>query len=255
MAKKNGSSGRFVWHELSTSDPKRAIAFYGELFGWKARDVKMGASGEYTLLSNGTTDVAGITELSKGQSAPMWLGYTTTSDADATAEKAKNLGAKVVVPPTDIPNIGRFTILVDPQGAVIAPMKVTEEAPEVEGNPALGTFCWDELVTNDPKGSVSFHTALFGLTANAMDMGPAGTYHVLHEGERRRAGVLKAPKPGIATQWLAYVVVDDVDASAQRAVKLGGKVMGEPADIPNIGRYAVITDPSGAAIALFKGDM
>jgi predicted enzyme related to lactoylglutathione lyase len=253
MAKnKNGHThGRFVWHELTTPDPKRAVGFYGELFAWKSREVDMGPAGTYTVLTAGETDVGGIATPQPGQPA-HWLGYCTVEDPDATAKKARELGATVAVPPTDIPDIGRFTLLVDPQGAAIAPIRMVEEAPEGDDKPALGTFCWDELHTHDPSASLAFHTKLFGWKPNAMDMGPAGTYQVLEDGDKQRGGLMKKPMAEAPTMWLAYVVVDDVDRSAARAEKLGGKVLAPASDIPNIGRYAVVADPTGGVIALYK---
>ena len=244
------TTGRFIWHELVTGDVQRALGFYGELFGWRSREMDMGPGGTYTLLSIGDKDVGGIAPPATGQ-PPHWLGYVTSEDVDATAKSAKALGATIVVPPTDIPNVGRFALLIDPQGAAIAPMRSLDEAPEVE-RPATGTFCWDELLSTDQAGSVAFHTKLFGYETKAMDMGPMGTYQVLTKGEKQRGGIMQAP-PGVPTHWLAYVVVDDVDASAARVARLGGKVVAPAADIPGIGRFSVIQDPTGATVALFKG--
>lgn len=251
MTTKTATTGRIFWHELVTGDVQRAVGFYGELFGWRSRAMDMGPGGTYTLLSIGDVDVGGIAPANPGQTHPHWLGYISTPDVDATAKLAKSLGATIAVPPTDIPNIGRFTLLLDPQGAPIAPMTALEEKAEVD-KPAVGTFCWDELLSSDQDASVAFHTKLFGFQTKAMDMGPMGTYQVLAQGEKQRGGVMKAP-PGVPTHWLAYVVVDDVDASAARAKKLGARIVAEASDIPGIGRFAVITDPTGASVALFKG--
>ena len=139
-----------------------------------------------------------------------------------------------------------------PQGAVIAPYRAKEESAELE-TPPVGTFCWDELVTTAPDAAVAFYSDVFGWTSASMDMGPAGTYHILKRDGRDAAGVLKSPMPEAPPAWLAYVAVDDVDASARRAERLKAKVMAQPIDIPNVGRFAVLLDPTGAAIAVFKG--
>ena len=253
MTTKTQTTGRFIWHELVTADVQRALGFYGELFGWRSREMDMGPGGKYTLLSVGDRDVGGIAPAAKGPTHAHWLGYITTQDVDATAKQAKALGANVVVPPTDIPNVGRFTLLIDPQGAPIAPMRSLDEAAEVE-KPALGTFCWDELLSTDQDASVAFHTKLFGHTTKSMDMGPMGTYQVLVQGDKQRGGIMKAPM-GAPTHWLSYVVVEEVDAAATRAAKLGAKLVLGGTDIPGIGRFAVINDPTGATVALFKGSM
>lgn len=241
--------GRFCWHELATSEPKKALGFYGELLGWKSREMDMGPAGAYTIVSAGDKDVGGITRAS---GAPSWLPYCTVADVDATLKLAKNLGATIEAPAVDVPGVGRYATIQDAQGARIAPIKMLEEAPEGAGAPPRGTFCWTELLSTDPAASVKVYQELFGWKAQGKDMGPMGTYHVMLRGEQMAAGIMKTPVPGKAA-WLSYVVVDEVDGATKRAAKLGGQVMMEPADIPEIGRFSVVTDPQGAAIALFTG--
>ena len=248
---KAAPTGRFVWHDLMTSDKKAAIAFYTELFGWKTRDVDMGPAGPYTMIKAGDTDIGGIVSFDK--MASHWLGYCSVKDVDAAAKRADALGGKVVAQPSDIPNVGRFAVIGDPQGAYLSPFKGTQDSPEPEGKPALGTFCWNELVTSDPAAALSFYKDIFGWTHEEMSMGPMGTYNVLKRGDKQAAGIMKQPMPEAPTAWVHYVAVDDVDKSAKRAEALKGKILAPPTDIPNIGRFAIAQDPTGAVIALFKG--
>lgn len=250
MTTKTNTQGRFIWHELVTNDVQRALGFYGELLGWRSREMDMGPGGKYTLLSIGDRDVGGIAPANK-DAPPHWLGYVTATDVDATTNDAKANGATVIVPPMDIPNVGRFSLLKDPQGGVFAPMRSADERAEAE-KPELGSFCWDELLTTDQPGSVAFYTKVFGYGTKSMDMGPMGTYQVLERDGKQRGGIMKSPMGG-PTAWLSYVVVEDVDASAARAAKLGAKPIVPASDIPGIGRFAVIADPTGATVALFKG--
>ena len=87
-------------------------------------------------------------------------------------------------------------------------------------------------------------------------MGPMGTYRILKSGDRQRGGITGfAPGAPKHSAWLEYIAVKDVDGSTRNARELGAKVLMEPMDIPNIGRFSVLADPTGAVIALFKGNM
>jgi predicted enzyme related to lactoylglutathione lyase len=212
--------------------------------------------GKYTVLKSGDLDVGGIAAPPPGAKVPpSWLAYCSALDVDAAAAKATKLGGKVMAQPMDIPNVGRFAVVIDPQGAAIAPFKQAEERAELEGAPPVGSFCWDELITSDPAAALTFYREVFGFTADARDMGPMGTYHVLKRGERQAAGIMKSPMPGQPPAWLGYVAVNDVDERAKKAAQLKGKLIVPPSDIPGIGRFAVVADVQGAAIALFKGAM
>ncbi len=254
MTQGTPTSGRFVWHDLMTTDIKASVAFYTELFGWKTKDVDMGPMGTYTMLKAGDRDIGGMMPLDPKHGVPThWIGYCTVNDVDAAAKRAEKLGGKIGVPGTDIPNVGRFAVIADPQGAHISPFKGTQPAPEPEGPPPVGSFCWNELVTSDPAAAVAFYKEIFGWTSEAMEMGPMGTYHLFKRGGKDAAGVMKQPMPGAPTAWIHYVAVVSVDASTQRAESLKAKVLAPPMDIPNIGRFAVIADPVGAVVALFQG--
>ena len=113
--------GAFSWNELMTTDVGAAKEFYTKLFGWAAEDMPMEGM-TYTVLKAGSEEVGGIMAIPPQAEGtpPHWGTYVTVDDVDATAKLAQELGAKTIVPPTDIPNVGRFFVLQDPQGAVIA---------------------------------------------------------------------------------------------------------------------------------------
>jgi predicted enzyme related to lactoylglutathione lyase len=247
------TSGRFVWHDLMTTDVKSALAFYGELFGWKTTEMDMGPGGKYLMIKAGDRDIGGIVELDAKHGIPShWIGYCAVADVDGAARRAAELGGKIAVPATDIPEVGRFAVIEDPQGGHVSPFKGTTATPEHDGPPPAGAFCWDELLTSDPGAALAFYREIFGWGVEDKDMGPMGTYHVLKRGEAMAAGIMAQPMPGAPTAWLAYVAVDDVDASAKRAERLRGKIVSPPTDIPGIGRFSVIQDPTGAFVSLFK---
>jgi len=117
--------GAFCWNELYTTDPRKAADFYSGLFGW-TKDPRHMDFGEYVIFKNGNAQIGGMMQLAKewGPIPPYWLVYFAVDDCDRTVEKAKGAGAKVMMPPRDIENVGRFAILTDPQGAGFAVIKL-----------------------------------------------------------------------------------------------------------------------------------
>ena len=120
--------GAFSWNELMTSDVASAKAFYGELFGWKMRDEQMPEL-TYTLLKIGDQEVGGMMAIPANvQGAPpAWGTYVTVDDVDRQVIRAEQLGGKVILPPRDIPNVGRFTVISDPQGAMLTMITYTDQ--------------------------------------------------------------------------------------------------------------------------------
>jgi uncharacterized protein len=113
--------GSFSWNELLTTDPKGAEAFYSQLFGWTTQEWPM-KDFTYTIVKAGDTDVGGIMPIPSDAQGmpPTWGAYVTVDDVDAAAALSEKLGGKICVPPTDIPTVGRFTVIQDPQGAMIS---------------------------------------------------------------------------------------------------------------------------------------
>lgn len=119
--------GAFCWNELLTNDKARAAEFYEKLFKWTT-EAHGGGHGEYTEFFNNGRPAGGMMEIQPewGQVPPHWGVYFAVSDCDKTAEHAKSLGASIIAPPTDIPNVGRFSVIRDPQGAVFSVIKLNQ---------------------------------------------------------------------------------------------------------------------------------
>ncbi|USD39051.1 MULTISPECIES: VOC family protein [Ferrimonas] len=111
--------GAVSWHELTTSDPGDAVRFYGQLFGWQFKAMEMG-QGTYHVIEVDGQGIGGIMAAADVQMPTAWTGYVTVSDVDEVAANVAKLGGELVYGPEDIPNIGRFCWLKDPQGAMIA---------------------------------------------------------------------------------------------------------------------------------------
>lgn len=113
-----------------------------------------------------------------------------------------------------------------------------------------GTFAWNELITDDIEACGRFYAELFGWTLKDLT-GPMGTYVVFVQDGRQVAGMMKPPDDeDVSTGWYAYVAVDDVDRVAARIAGLGGKILREPFDIPDVGRTCVLVDPCGATLMI-----
>ncbi|HNY65151.1 MAG TPA: VOC family protein [Deltaproteobacteria bacterium] len=112
--------GAFSWSELMTTDIEGAKAFYAKLFGWETEDMPMPGM-TYTVIKAGGREIGGMMSMPKDATGmpSMWVTYVTVDDVDKTAQDAEGLGAKVLMPPTDIPDVGRFCVIQDPQGAMI----------------------------------------------------------------------------------------------------------------------------------------
>lgn len=113
--------GSMCWNELSTTDASSAGYFFSELLGWSRDERRLGPT-LYTVFEHGDASVGGMIEIGPdwGPVPPHWLVYFAVADCDASAERARGLGATVKVPPSDIPGVGRFSMLADPQGAGFA---------------------------------------------------------------------------------------------------------------------------------------
>jgi len=113
--------GAFSWNELMTTDIKAAKSFYSELFGWTLEDMATDKM-DYTMAKAAGTEMAGMMAMppEAGEMPSMWGAYVTVDDVDASAEQVVTLGGKVLMPPQDIPKVGRFCVICDPQGAAIS---------------------------------------------------------------------------------------------------------------------------------------
>lgn len=124
-------------------------------------------------------------------------------------------------------------------------------SPESGEDKTPGIFSWTELLTQNPEESIKFYTEMFGWTMETAEM-PGGTYYMFMAGSRPVGGMVKPPVAEVPTQWNSYVTVEDLDASVAKAAELGATICMPPTDIPGRGRFAALSDPQGAAIALWE---
>jgi predicted enzyme related to lactoylglutathione lyase len=112
-------------------------------------------------------------------------------------------------------------------------------------------FCHVELNTTDLKKAETFYSHLFEWKLEPFPMG-ADTYHVIKVGEGTGGGMMKHPVPGAPSTWLAYVLVSDVKASTAKAKSLGATILKDVSEVPDMGWFSIITDPTGAALGMWQ---
>jgi predicted enzyme related to lactoylglutathione lyase len=248
------SHGRFVWYELMTTDVAAAKAFYAKVVGWGVVDVSMPGMA-YALFTAGKTSVSGILGLAedarKMGAKPRWLGYVGVNDVDASAKRAKQLGGTVHVPPTDIPNISRFSIVADPQMATLALFKGQQPVQQQPaGVSETGRMSWHELIAADWEKAFAFYADLFGWQKADADVGPMGTYQVFSVEGQAIGGMFTKPPVVPIPFWLYYFSVDDIDAATERVLAGGGQILEGPLEVPGGSWITRCMDPQGAMFAL-----
>ena len=113
-------------------------------------------------------------------------------------------------------------------------------------------FVHVELNTTDVDKAKEFYSKLFDWKLEDMAMGPSGTYAIIKVGDGTGGGLLKNPMPGVPSFWLAYVLVDDIGAATKKAEALGAKIVRNSLEVPDMGWFSIIADPTGAALGLWQ---
>ena len=246
--------GRFVWYELATTDMAAAKAFYAGVMGWVTRDVPA-AGGAYTLFTTGGTPVSGLMalpeEAQQSGLRPSWLGYVGVDDVDAAAERIEALGGAVHVPPTEIPNISRFCVAVDPQQATFALLKWLdagqERATELVTPGGVG---WHELLAADWEKAWAFYRELLGWKKAEVDSSAMGTYQLFSAGGETIGGMFTKPPTAPLPFWLYYFKIADIDVAMKRVKAGGGAILCSPIEVPGDRWIVQCTDPQRAMFAL-----
>ena len=243
--------GTFVWYELLTADVKKAIDFYGNVIGWGTQP--FGES--YNMWTAGKTPIGGVMGIDDAQmhagTKPHWWAHVLADDVDALTKKAASLGAKVTVQPTDIPTVGRFSVINDPQGAEIALFTPLESSMSRPETPTDGFMSWHELMTDDQEAAFRFYSQLFGWQKTDAVQSPMGVYQMYGKNGQTYGGIGGRPKDyPYGPHWLYYTKVADLDAALERVKKKGGEVMHGPMEVPGGSRVAQCKDPQGALFAL-----
>lgn len=245
------TAGTPCWVDLSTTDPDGARTFYAELFGW---DLQVGPpeTGHYTMARKNGRPAAAI----NGMPAPdaqhtAWMTYLATDDLDATWAAAMAAGATQVMAPDDVMTFGRMAFAVDPAGAVFGIWQAGDHTGFQVANEA-STVSWNELMTRDYEGAMSFYGMVFGHKYDVVDMPPEFQYSTFNVGADMVGGIGTFPAEvptDVPSSWKVYFDTDDADQTIAAVTRLGGSVRQPAMDTP-YGRLAQVSDPQGAEFSI-----
>jgi hypothetical protein len=241
-----------AWVDLSTSDPSGARDFYAKVFGWKVEVSPDPQYGGYAMATIGGKDVAGIGPKQSPEGPSAWMVYIGTKDADELGKKVQAAGGNVIAPAFDVGDQGKMAVYQDPSGAFISAWQPTQMGGFQSG--AANTFGWAELSSRDLGKAIPFYKKVFGWGEKKSEMGQGGEYTEFLSGGESIAGAMDM-NPMVPAEmpsyWLVYFNVDDVDKAFQKAKGAGAQEMMAPQDFPG-GRFAIISDPQGAAFGLLQ---
>ena len=246
-------AGKFVWHDLMTDDVAAARRFYGELFGWSFESTTGPNGGDYTLITSDSQLIGGMVQLADpvGEDYSRWLGFLSVPDVDEAVAFAQSKGGSTVAGPLDLPNIGRAAAILDPQGAVVGLLRSRIGDPVDQDIDQAGRVVWNELLAEDDLKAADFYSIVSGVQVKLAERGE-GRYVYLRAQDRDRAGIMLRPADDIEPLWLTHFAVEDPAAAARRVSELGGTVLLEPSSELRDGSLAVVTDPTGAILALHR---
>lgn len=241
--------GKPVWYELTTTDFEAARSFYSKVLGWSVADSGM-AGFDYQIASADDAMVAGMMKPPHPEVPPNWGIYFAVDDCDATAKAAEASGGRICAGPTDIPQVGRFAALSDPQGAMFCILKGEGADSQAFDQSKMGHGNWHELMSPDPKAGLSFYSDLFGWKAStSMDMGAMGTYQMFSHDGKDIGGMMGQGNSPVPC-WLPYFGANGVGAAIERIRSAGGSIVHGPMEVPGGAWIVVAQDPQGAHFAI-----
>lgn len=256
----NHTQGVFCWSELCTQNWAAAKAFYTQLFDWQSDDQPITEGMYYTMLQKQGDDIAAMYQMPAEQAQEQvpshWLNYIAVDDVDSMAEKARALGAEIIAGPHDVMDAGRMVMICEPGGALFALWQGKEHKGCQRLN-ELNTPYWYELATRNSRESRDFYCQLLGWESEVKPM-ESMDYVLFKVNGKPIAGMLEMTDEwpsDIPAHWMIYFAVDDCDNCITKAQQLGGEICVPATDIPDVGRFSVITDPQGAVFSILKSAM
>lgn len=247
-------AANFFWYELMTSDVDAAARFYPAVVGWTTQEFP-GSDMRYVVVNANGVGVGGLMTIPPSAAAmgagPAWLGYIHAKDVDKQTASLTAAGGQVHRQPEDIPGVGRFSVVADPQGATF--MLLQPNGPDqAELDPMTpGHVGWCELMATDWRRAFDFYSGQFGWTkGEAVDMGDMGTYQTFMQTELQGGGMMNRPPHMPMPFWGFYFAVEGIDAAAGRCTEHGGSITFGPMQVPG-GQWVVnCMDPQGAHFSM-----
>lgn len=244
------AQGTPCYIELYAGDLPAATRFYADLFGW-TYDAPPSHQEVYASARVQGDRVGGLSAMppERAGEPSVWELYLAVDDVDAATAKVEPAGGTVALAPTDVMTLGRMSTVVDPTGARVSLWQAGDIIGTERANEP-GTPCWSELLTSDLDAAAAFYADVLGVGWDQQSFG-SEPYWLLQAGGRPVAGAMRPSQP-MPSQWMAYLNVEDVDATLARAEELGAKQVIPPFDVEGIGRIGVLADPQGAMFAVMK---
>jgi predicted enzyme related to lactoylglutathione lyase len=252
---KSHQPGSFCWADLATNDTDGAKTFYSSLFGWDAVDTPTDVGVPYTMLLKGGKPVCALYAMAPSQTGlpPHWQSYVSVEDVDTAAAAFPTHGGSVLMPPMDIMESGRMSMVQDPTGAVLGLWQAKQHlGAELWNQP--GAICWNELLTRDMGQAERFFADQFGWTIKTSQSVMEGKYCIFVNAGQEVGGMMQIePEWGpMPSNWTIYFGVDDCDGTIAEAERRGGKLLFPPMEIENVGRFAYLQDSFGAVFAVIQ---
>ena len=248
-------TGAFSWVDLTAHDMNAAKKWYGDLFGWTAVDQDTQGGPPYAMFQSGGRNVGGLGQCSDEMKAqgvpPMWNSYVLVDNAQETEGKVREFGGKVTVPTMKVMDAGSLAFFQDPGGASFAVWQPDKHKGAGLYNRPV-SLGWNELLTRDVSKVKDFYGKVFGWEFSEMDMGPMKYTMVKNQG-RDNGGFLPMDEKmqGIPSHWMIYFVVENCDATVEKATSTGGSVRVPAVDAPP-GRFAGLADAQGAGFSVIQ---
>lgn len=250
------AEGTPCWADATLPDVTAGKRFYGELFDWTFRDGRR--AGEFTVLAlREGKAVAALAPGGDGRMPTVWNIYVATPDASASCAAVREAGGRVITEPVAVGGLGTVALVADPAGAVLGLWQAGKHIGfELKGRP--GSYAWTEVHTRDKERVERFYEDVFGYGAQQAGFTDGTDFTVWSlagrpPGPEHAVGGLQvmaeSVPDGTPSHFLVYFAVADCDEAAETAVRLGGRILEEPADTP-YGRHAVLVDDQGAHFAV-----
>ncbi len=256
------SASSFIWYELITPDPVAAGAFYNAAIGVTFAEPHPGSPVDYRMIQRDDGgSLGGVlrldAEMAGAGMTPRWMPYLYVENVDAAAAAITAEGGATFLPPADIPNVGRFAMLADPQGVPIYIMKPISPADRPDAtsdvfDPEKAQHVrWNELASPDQAGSLAFYARHFGFEFNEkMAMGDFGDYAFIDQNGQRLGAIMQRFNPEQPARWLQYFGVPSLLAAKAKVEGAGGTVVMGPMEVPT-GLWIIVgIDPQGAGFGL-----
>lgn len=241
--------GTPCWVDLGTTNMATAKRFYAELFGWEYTEEETDSS-PYTMATKNGLTAAGIGPNPDDNMPTVWSTYFAVDDADATAQKIKEAGGTLIMDCFDVMDAGRMAFALDPTGAGFGIWQAGNHFGAAIVN-EHGALNWNELLTDDVESAMGFYSEIFGWTHETAEM-PTGPYTVFSVGDRVVGAAMPKPDPEIPTYWGIYFAVDDTAQAIETARANGASVTYGPMEVPEIGVFAGLVDPTGGHFTVIQ---